>query len=433
MFILQALLTYITFYVTFQQHFPSYDWAPAGVNLTNLLVVMALLLMGALGVKAATPAPLKRRFLFFFVILTVSFLIGQIYDSSTTLDDLRALKDSIFYILLYFLFYHAAADVKMIRLLLIVILAVATLASIDMLREALTYGIGAYKENHRVAGPFGPWNYRQANRAATYLVMYIPIFASIFLLFKTHIAARSVALGCLLLTVMAVFFTGSRQAYGIVAALTVLVAMRRGILAGSFVLILLFYYEAWIPESALQRIQMTEQVDENGEEQLDESTESRFVQWAGAMDLMSTRPWGIGLNHFKREIGSASGYSNLDAHNFYVLLSTEAGIQGLLALVAVLLGLFGLAWRVRRQDESEEARIISFGYMMAVLGMMLGNVFGSRFFDGDVMGNFWILTALVARYATLREEEAAHMIPALPTDSHRHLANRRLGEEPVRG
>jgi len=281
------------------------------------------------------------------------------------------------------------------------------LASVEMLREAIDYGIGSYKETHRVAGPFGPWNYRQANRAATYLVMYIPIFATILLLYRSKISIRMVALGCLVLSMLAVFFTGSRQAYGILALLSALVSIRRGFLPALIVVVLLIGYEAWIPESAIQRIQMTEQVNDYGEEQLDESTESRFIQWAGAMELVSSRPWGIGLNHFKREIGSASGYSNLDAHNFYVLIFTEAGLQGILALVAILFGLYGLGRRMQQQVQSKEINVLGFGYVMAVFGMMLGNVFGSRFFDGDVMGNFWILTALVARYCTLMEEATA--------------------------
>jgi O-antigen ligase len=307
---------------------------------------------------------------------------------------------------LYFLFYYGAQDVKTIRLLFAVLLGVALLASVQMMREAIDYGIGSYRETRRVAGPFGPYNHRQANLAAAYLIVFIPLFVSVFMLYKSKTSLRWIAFASTIVCVMALFFTGSRQAYFILAFLGVLMALRRGLMMTVFAIILVLGYEFWIPESAVQRIEMTQTVDEQGNTVIDESTGSRFVQWAGAMELFGDRPWGIGLNHFKREIGEASAISNLDAHNFYVLILTEAGIQGLATLMIVLIGLYRLARRVQRLDSSEETQVLGWGYTMALVGMMLGNVFGSRFFDEQVMGNFWMLSGLVARYYTLALEGA---------------------------
>ena len=133
-------------------------------------------------------------------------------------------------------------------------------------------------------------------------------------------------------------------------------------------------------------------------------TESRFVLWEGAWQLMQGNPFGLGLNHFKREIGSVSDLREMDAHNHFVLIATETGFIGLAAMLLIIFGLFRLGGKLRREAPEEEAQLLGTSLMFAVIAMALGNVYGSRFLDGDVMGNFWILAALVARYRTLREE-----------------------------
>lgn len=408
--LLKIILGFMVLYVPYELHFQKYfplDVGFKGLNLFNLVFLLAWVVMVIAGIKAKTPAPLRTRFLLFFAAICIAYFLGQGYDSSTTLDDLTVLKNAILYMLLYFLFYHAVQDVKTIRLFFALILGVALLASLEMVREAIGYGIGSYNVSHRVAGPFGPYDYKASNLASAYLVMFIPVFASVFMFYKSKPLYRWIAFGSAIVCVMAVFFTGSRQAYLILVLVFVLLAFRRGILTAVLLTaFLVMGYEYFVPQSAIQRIQMTETVDEMGNKTVDESTESRLVQWSGALELVKDRPWGIGLNHFKREIGTFSVYSRLDAHNFYVLILTEAGIQGLAALLLVLMGLYGLARRLQRIDSSEETQLLGYGYMMAVVCMMLGNVYGSRFFDAQVMGNFWMLSGIVARYYTLALETA---------------------------
>jgi len=405
--LLKAILGFMILYVPYELHFQKYvplDIGVKGLNLFNLLFLLAWAGMTFAGIKAKTPAPLKGRFLFFFIVMCIAFLIGQAYDSSTALDDLTVLKNVIFYMLLYFLFYHAVQDVKTIRLFFALILGVVLLASVEMIREAMDYGIGSFTESHRVAGPFGPYDFRAANRASAYLVMFTPVFASVFLFYRSKALYRWIALGSTIVCVIAIFFTGSRQAYFILALLGVLLAFRRGIFPAILMAFLVIGYEYWVPQSVIERIQMTETVDEMGNKTLDESTESRLVQWSAAWEMVKGRPWGIGLNHFRREVGNFSVYSNLDAHNVFVLTLTEAGFQGLAALLFVLIGLYGLARRAQRINSSEDTLLLGYGYMMALVGMTLGNIYGSRFFDGQVMGNFWMLSGMLARYYTLAQE-----------------------------
>jgi hypothetical protein len=43
---------------------------------------------------------------------------------------------------------------------------------------------------------------------------------------------------------------------------------------------------------------------------------------------------------------------------------------------------------------------------MCVTGLILGNTYNSLFYSGEVMGNFWIMTGLMTRYAYLLERDA---------------------------
>ena len=179
-----------------------------------------------------------------------------------------------------------------------------------------------------------------------------------------------------------------------------LMTMKRNVVLGLLILLAVVNYESWVPEGVVTRLAMTEQVsEETGEEQLDESTESRFILWEGAGRLLLSRPWGIGLNHFKREIGSeAPGLAGLDAHNFLVLITTEGGIGGGIMTLVLYGALSTLAWRLWKLVKTADQRTLAAGYAGATVAVMLGNLYGSRLLDGAVTGNYWILTALAARY-----------------------------------
>jgi O-antigen ligase len=421
--VLRLLLIGMIIYIPNQTLF-HFEFPIKGLNVINVLFLVTLYLLGRRDIHAKSSPPLKGPIFFMFAVLTFSFLIGQFYDASVAMDDFTALKTLIFYILLYFLYFRAIQDEKTIRLLFIVMLCVTFVASIQGLRQALDYGIASYNETRRVAAPFG-WGVYNANRSAVFFVMYIPLFAVVAMYYRPGWLVRLVSFLIYALGVFVVFFTYSRQSYFILAVLALFLTLKRSFVACILIVVALANYEAWAPETVIGRIQSTEQkeaptkqVEGAGEGKYDESTESRLVIWAAAGQLIDEHPWGIGLNHFKRQIGTyAPRYANMDAHSNYVLITTEAGYQGALALGVLLIALFFLGWRTERINDSPEAKILGVGYMASVIAVILGNLYGSRFFDGDVMGNFWILTALVARYGSLQKEaQVALLLKSAPSD-----------------
>jgi O-antigen ligase len=401
---LDLLLAAIILYVPYVQHFPVV-FGLKGLNLINVMFLVAVAMVMSRKSSTLTPAPLRWQFGFFFAILVWAFLIAQIYDGSRMSEDITILKTYIFFPMLYFLFYYAVRDLKSIRFLFGAILFVTFVVSLHAVRQGLDYGFGAYADTHRASGPFAP-DYRGANLAAAYFVIFVPLFGAVFLHYRSQIVARLLAAGCAALGIFGVFLTYSRQAYFILAAMFFLHALRRSVVIAILVGVALLSYEAWAPESVTDRIQMTEQLSDGGEQVMDKSTESRFILWEGAAQLILERPWGVGLGRFRFEIGRfAPEYTNFDAHNGFVLVTTETGLLGLVALLLLLLGFFRLGWSILRLPATEESKFLGTAYLVSLLGLMAANLFGSRFFNGEVVGNFWILSALVARYRSLILEQ----------------------------
>lgn len=405
---LNLLLAAIIVYVPYQNHYKFVFDLP-GLNLINLMFLGALVIVLLRHSRTESPTPLKGHVVWFIIMLGLAFLVGQFYDGGRIDADAQALKTAIFYPLFYFLFFHAARSEKDIRFLIGALMFVTLLVSLQVFRQALDYGFGNFSESRRAAGPFAP-DYRGANLAAAYFVIFLPLYLGLFLHKKSALVVRLSSLAFGVFGVFAAFFTYSRQAYIILALLLSIQAIRRNIFFGVLLGIAVVTYESWVPEGVVQRIEMTEAADpaETDEKKLDESTESRFILWAGALTMIAERPWGVGLNHFQREMGKyVPGYSHFDVHNGFLLVATETGVLGAIVLVTLLIRLLFLGRRLEKLSDAEDARVLGATFQISVLAAMLANLFGSRFFNGEVIGNFWILAGLVARYYTLEVQRLA--------------------------
>jgi O-antigen ligase len=314
--------------------------------------------------------------------------------------DLTVLKSAITYILLYFIFYHSARDIPRSRRLVAVILFVAFVAAVEAIHEGLDYGLGNYNMTHRSSGPFGH-TYQNANRAGVFYALFLPFFVSLLFFRRSRRVAALVGLVGAFSTVFAIFVTYSRQAYLIGAAAILALAIKRNVLVGVLAVGLIASWATWAPTAAVERLKMTYVEKGPGDEELEVSAESRFLIWQQALAMIKDHPFGVGLNRFRGEMGRYGDLSEKDAHNSFVLVTAEAGVQGLVALVLVLVGLLGLGLRLVRDARDDWTRTLGYGYTVAVGCLILGNLYGSPVFYGEVMGNFWALSGVVARYPGL--------------------------------
>ncbi len=407
--LLKYLLMFTIFYIPNQRMFP--DFSLTGLNITNLLFVTLLILVMRGKIKAQSRAPLKKQFVFFFIVLTWGFLIGQIHDASTIFSDFQVLKNALLYMLLFFLFYYAVRDKKTIKLLFFVILFTIFFDIYLGLRQVLDYGFN-YNEMRRVAAPFS-WNSTDANRSSAFYTIYLTLFGATALYYRSNRTVRWLALACLAFGIFVNFFTYSRQSYGILAVLVLILTFRRNALLAVVIIIALFNYHLWLPDSVIARIDMTMQTNDSMpgvvgaplNQELDASTESRFIIWGGAAQIIMRNPWGIGLAHFPRTIGTyVPEFAHFDAHDYYILCAAENGVLAPISVLLLLLGLYRLGRSIEKLDESAESKVYGIGLSLAAIAVAMVNIYGSRFVDGNLMSNFWIFAGLAARYQSLTLE-----------------------------
>ncbi|SCC91533.1 putative O-antigen polymerase [Thiomonas sp. X19] len=423
---LRLLLAAAIFYIPNQSHFP--DFSGTGLNVTNLLFFSILLLVVRNKAQNPGPAPLKKEFIFFFLVLAWGFLIGQVYDATTTLADLQVLKNCLIYMLFYFLAYYAVQDTKTIKFLFFVILFTTFFDAYLGLRQAMDYGFN-FNADRRVAAPFS-WNTGDANRSSAFYTIYLTLMGVTALYDRSSRTVRWLALACLAFGIFVNFFTYSRQSYGILAALALILTFRRSALLAVVIVIALFNYNLWLPHAAITRIDMTLQTKApppgvaavSLNKQIAASSDGRFIIWGGAAKLIERNPWGIGLNHFERDIGTyAPAYAHEDANNYYVLCATEDGVLAPIAMILLMLGLYRLGRSVEKLDDGQDSKVYGFGLWLAVVAIALVNIYGSRFVDGNLMTNFWIFAGMAARYRAI-VLEARTRAPQTSTLSKRHPA-----------
>lgn len=391
-------------------HF-SFETGIPGLNLANIIfmLLVAALMLGGRRYRPLEPTgQITHALLLLFVVLSTSFVIAQVTTPGNFMDDFTYLKNLIFYPLLYFVYRRCGQDIKGTRQLVIFLMIVAAVAGVEAIREGLDYGFGNYNETRRASGPFGT-NYTMANRAGVFYAMFMPMFVAMALFFRKQKFWRMAAVAGIAIMAVAIMATYSRQSYLIALVAFTLLLVRRNLVLAVLIGLLMVPAISLLPDSVTQRVAETEQQDSVGEEQLDVSTASRFEIWAGARQMWLEHPLGVGLNRFKQYIGGyVPRYAGYDAHSIYFLMLAECGLAGLLALIYLLWRLLrmGIGFARSVPGTDAEGKALSLGFILVVVSTALGNAYGSPFFEGSVMANFWALCGLLEHYFGLKRLEA---------------------------
>jgi hypothetical protein len=109
--------------------------------------------------------------------------------------------------------------------------------------------------------------------------------------------------------------------------------------------------------------------------------------------------------------GSYGGRPMLDDHKHYVLFAAEAGPLGAVIHLVVVLSLWWFGhhyYRLAKRRNTPLGRALGSGFAFMSLAMILGNIYGSPFANGEVMGVYWALAGVMARHMViLRRPEKA--------------------------
>jgi len=149
-----------------------------------------------------------------------------------------------------------------------------------------------------------------------------------------------------------------------------------------------------IPQSVVDRVNSTFRTGGDGEitadTQLDASAEARLLFWKIAWDNFKMRPMGLGTGTFPTLV-EPYWKRPMNAHNIYLQLLTEYGLQGLLALLLLIGTVLGYLYRsFVRWDGSDRSDTA-----LSLLGWWTAHcaahAFVNPFFLIQGTGQFWIM------------------------------------------
>ncbi len=394
-------MAFLAFYTVNQLHFPQSLGVP-GLNVLNLLCLVVWITHLRTGRKNDVKPILRKRFFVLFAIIFYSFLIAQVTLPDDVMQDINYLKASIFYPIFFFIYFYVVRTEDDIRFIMYACLLVAIIAGLEAVREGLAFGTTSFHPMKRASGPFGDDAFT-ANRAGIFLAMMLCLALAVTLYHPEpgNRWIRPVAMIGMVLILGGLFYTFSRQSYVIVVVVAALMMLRRGPALIVILLAAALSYQSWVPDAAVDRLTDTKQVDEDGKEQIDDSTSSRWVQWEAGWRMIQDKPWGIGFKRFNELSGSYGGKPDLDAHNHYVLFATEASLIGLVVHLVLVLSLWWYGhsyYRLAKRRRNPLGRCLGSGFAFMTVAMILGNIYGSPFANGEVMGLYWILAGLMARH-----------------------------------
>lgn len=311
--------------------------------------------------------------------------------ANPVLSDWKNYAEMIF---LYFLAYNALKTEELQKTMLVIVATVVLLIAVREFRNFVEGGSFSYDK--RAEGPF--WIVGLgANHFGAFIAHYGGLLLGMFLIDK-HKYRRWLYLAAYLFALHSLFFSYSRGAYLAAAAVLVFYGLikKRSLLV--LVAVLVFTWHTVLPQTVVQRIEMTE----TPYGQLEESAANRMVLWEHAKQLFAEHPvFGVGFNGFGY---TRPGEILTDTHNFYMKVASEQGAIGLLIIGLVLLRALASGWRLYRNGQSSFHQGLGLGFVGCSIALVITNIFGDRFSYFALGSYFWLLWGVVDRAILISQE-----------------------------
>lgn len=373
---------------------------PLGKDLIDLLIFA--ILVGIFINKKGFNATANSGFIALFIIVNYlavwnsSLNFGLPAPVTTENNILRDWKNYAEMLFLYFLIVNGVRDEKH-QQVLVVIMAVVIL--VIGLREFRNFTQGAaFSYERRASGPFWVVGLG-ANHLGAFIAHYCALLLGLSILDENK-KRRMLYLAAILFGLHPLFFSYSRGAY--LAALAVVafygLVKKRSYLA--VLAILLLFWQAVLPTTVVERIQMTE--TETGE--IEDSAAHRLNLWNHAIGLFQNNPvFGVGYGGFGFTVAEGE---LTDTHNFYVKMLSEQGMIGF-SLFLILLGkAFRSGWQLYQLKFSPFYSGLGLGFMGCVVACMFTNMFGDRWSYFVLGSYFFVYWGLVDRSIIIVRERA---------------------------
>ncbi|MBN1869503.1 MAG: O-antigen ligase family protein [Candidatus Omnitrophica bacterium] len=319
----------------------------------------------------------------------ISLLIGSDYLNAYLLFDLTDIrvqtwKNYCILPVIFFITFQNIRDKKWLWRIVMVICLSMVLMDYYLVQQLSWFS--SLESRAKINATFvflGP------NEVAAFYNQYTIILMSLYFTMKKG-AKKIALLGLIAINIYCIMFLFSRAAYiAFFIGCFFLFSMKKRFLLIPLILIVV-YWQMALPELVRQRIMET--TNEYGE--LDRSSAMRLVVWERSLELFSENPiTGVGYGVFQQ-----MQYELGDTHNIYLKILAEQGLIGITIFLLLLFILFlrGIKLFAGSDDPLEKA--LGLGFSVAIIVLMVNNVFGDRWTYMEVSSNLWIFAALVERF-----------------------------------
>ncbi|HET9400056.1 MAG TPA: O-antigen ligase family protein [Candidatus Acidoferrales bacterium] len=284
--------------------------------------------------------------------------------------------------MLFFVTVTVVDSKQRLRTSLLCLIGGLALASLYTLREWQKGGFGTDRPGY-VAG--------DANFFAAAALLTMPL-AYLLLKEKRPMWEKIFCGTCLLATVLASLTAASRGAFiGLAFTYLYLLIRSRRKLALLFCALILVPVVLFAPTSPLRRILHPDYGDIS-------STATHQALWRAGLGFIAQHPLsGIGLGQFKSETERQQILQDASAvgHNTYIEIGAELGVPTLLLFIAMLISLFFLLERTRRDALIRGdlfLQDVTFGLQAGLVGFAPA----AFFFSAEYEKPFWIVVFLSA-------------------------------------
>jgi hypothetical protein len=376
-----------------------------GANIAT--VVLLLLILFGLHYRGSSapehpPLPIRTPLIFFVVLCLVSIVQGWLLGGNSPWHLLHLFKNHFSTILLMLVAFRSLERPEQRVLVFASVICMDALVSIE---SVLEYG-GGVRERSR--GQIGG----QPNLYGGFLAMQIPFLLAVAVSPQVNRKIRViVGAGCVVL-LQALFLTGSRGAWVATAASVAILAMianRRAFVAIGVAYALLPVIAYGFNQTRLESMLRLAAGEEQTES--DQSVQYRVEVWKNLGQLVKfPYVWGQGYNTAPQAL-SRLGISDdqTATHSSIISLLVELGVVGLALYAWIMVGIWKKAYSVLRSPGTVLGHLLAAGFIGAVPALVISDMTGGRFYNGEIMAYFWLLAGVMFREAA---EPSAVRIPA---------------------
>jgi O-antigen ligase len=396
-----ALAGFILFVSFFDTAFRGSILIP-GLNLQTgfVLFLVVCAVMADPGKGELPRNPTETPLICFLLVMTVSAVMVSITTSTDLMSTFTRVKNSVAYPSLMLLAYRRVREPRH-KLMIVICVFVAVLANVLFsLREVgVTQALHLAFMRHRATSLIST----QPNLYAGFLSIYLFFFIAFLMYYPASRKVKLILLGATCLVVMNLVYTMSRGAWlaCIVAAVYVTGTKGRRLLVPIAILAVFVYF--WAPDIAGDRwgTTLTGKYDpsllvQNREESDAEEAAVRVVQWRSFASMVSEHPvFGVGYGGFA-EFFKSGGYFPVakSAHSSIIEIGVEFGVIGLIFYFWILGATYRAASRTFKVSTHPIDRALGLGLLAATVCLLLLDLSGTRFRNGDIMAFYWILIGI---------------------------------------